>query len=130
MYLGPILNCLKKIIVGQDRAWGKISAPALVELAGPQRSVAGWRVPSAALDACLFATGILCWQRVAAGPTLPARLGSVEFGRLPHPGEACVVETQVLRRDGRYAVFQFTLFGQGGDVLVHVTDYRVVWLGG
>lgn len=130
MYLGPVLNCLKKIIVGADRAWGKISAPALVELAGPQRSVAGWRVPSAALDACLFATGILCWQRVAAGPTLPARLGCVEFGRLPHPGEACVVETRFLRRDGRYAVFQFTLFGQGGDVLVDVTDYRVAWLVG
>jgi hypothetical protein len=129
MYLGPPLQCLRKIRVGQDRAHGKIIAPALIELSGPDRPVDGWLVPSAALDACLFATGWLCWARVQPGATLPVRFGAVELGRLPYPGEECVVETRFLRREERFAVFAFTLLGADRSELIRVQDYYIAWLG-
>lgn len=130
MYLGPPLRCLKRIQVQGNAAVGQISAPALVEIAGPQRNVEGWLIPSAAIDACLFAVGILGWTSVAPGATLPVSFGRVELGRKPQPGEACTVEVHFVRREGKLAVFTFTLFGDDDNVLVHVEDYRIAWLGG
>jgi hypothetical protein len=128
MYLGPPFQCLRKIHVAADFARGQIIAPALIELAGAHRSVEGWIIPSAALDACLYATGILCWTRVTPGATLPVRFGEIRFGRMPYPGEACMVETRFLRREDRFAVFDFTLFGGDSSPLVDVKEYYLAWL--
>lgn len=130
MYLGPPLRCLKRIYVQGNVAVGQISAPALVELAGPHRRVEGWMIPSAAIDACLYAVGILGWTSVAPGATLPVSFGRVELGRKPQPGEGCTVEVNFIRREGKLAVFTFTLFGDDDSVLVHVEDYRIAWIGG
>jgi hypothetical protein len=128
MFLGIPLQCLRKVRVEQETARGQIIAPALIELAGSHRAVEGWIVPSAVIDACLYATGLLCWSRTAPGATLPVKLGALVLGRMPHPGEACVVETRFVRRDGRFAVFEFTLFGDDGAALVQVKDYYVAWI--
>jgi hypothetical protein len=127
-YLGPPLRACKKICLGQGVLWGKIYPPMLQELASRRRSAEGWIVPSAALDACLYAVGLLAWMQVQAGPSLPFRFGRIALGRLPHPGEECVVECKFLRRDGRYADFDFTLFGNNGDAILQVSDYRIVYL--
>jgi hypothetical protein len=127
-YLGPPLRCLRKIHFGEQVAWGQMVAPAMVELAGSHHPVDGWLLPSAALDACLYATGLLAWFGVEPGATLPASIGRLTSGRLPRAGESCLVETRFQRREGRYAWFDFVLFGVNGDVIMDVRDYRIVWL--
>lgn len=127
-YLGPPLRCLRGIRVDGDTAWGKIAAPALIELAGARRSVSGWFVPSAALDACLYATGILAWQSIEPGSALPVEIGRLRLGRLPHPGEACVVRSTIKRQEQRRAWFDFTLVGDNGELILEATDYGVAWL--
>gem|GEM_PF-6084153 len=127
-YLGPSLRCLRKILTRRGVAWGQISAPALVELAGVGRPNEGWILPSAALDACLYATGLLAWWQVAPGVALPAGFGQLRRGRLPMPGEACLVETRLRSHAGREARFNFTLFGSDRQVILDVSDYRVMWL--
>jgi len=67
-------------------------------------------------------------MQVQPGPSLPFRFGKIALGRLPHPGEACLVECKFLRRDGRYADFDFTLFGSSGNVILQVENYRIVYL--
>jgi hypothetical protein len=127
-YLGPPLRGLRRIRTGQGRAWGQIIAPLPVELAGAHRPADGWILPSAALDACLYATGLLAWWQVAPGVALPMGFGSIVLGRLPTPGEECLVETRFKRHESNQAYFDFTLIGENHDVLVDVTNYRIVWL--
>jgi malonyl CoA-acyl carrier protein transacylase/NAD(P)-dependent dehydrogenase (short-subunit alcohol dehydrogenase family) len=127
-YLGPPLRALKQIKLGTQVLWGRIFPPMLQELAGTRRSADGWIVPSAALDACLYAVGLLAWMQIRPGPSLPFSFGRIALGRLPHPGEACVVEVKFLQQQDRYADFEFTLFGTSGDVILQVTDYRIVYL--
>ncbi|MAT73171.1 MAG: hypothetical protein CMJ58_27105 [Planctomycetaceae bacterium] len=129
-YLGPPLRCLRRVHVTEGEAWGRLVAPAAVEITGPLRSVDGWNVPSAALDACLFATGILAWFTIEPGTALPESIGSLSLGRRSRAGEKCLVHTRFKRREDRYAWFDFTLYGVNGDVLADVVDYRVVWLPG
>ncbi len=127
-YVGWPLQRLKKVALVEGGIVGNISAPALVELAGGGRDVIGWRIPSAALDACLFAVGMLAWQQVAAGTALPVRMGQLRLGRLPTPGEACQVHAQLIGSGNDRATFNFTLYGVDESVLVDVVDYEVAWL--
>ncbi len=48
----------------------------------------------------------------------PFSFGRITLGRLPQPGEACLVEARFLRQVDRYADFDFTLFGVTGDVIL------------
>lgn len=127
-YLGPALQRLRKIKIVGQKAWGKIIAPATVELAGPRISGEGWLVPSAAMDACLFTTGLLAWFSIKPGSALPAGIGELVVGRMPAWGEPCLVESTFKLQDGRYAYFDFSLYGNDGSPLLEVTDYRIVWL--
>jgi len=127
-YLGPPLRALRKIRIEAETAWGQIVAASAIELTGPRQSVAGWQVPCAALDACLFATGLLAWVCVEPGTALPASIGELSFYRAPRVGEACLVETKFLRREGHHAWFDFTLRGINGECLFTARDYRIVWL--
>ncbi|MCC7337236.1 MAG: SDR family NAD(P)-dependent oxidoreductase, partial [Pirellulaceae bacterium] len=127
-YVGWPLQRLKRVALVEGGIVGQISAPAMIELAGTGRDVRGWRIPSAALDACLFAVGILAWQQVAPGSALPVRMGQIKLGRMPSPGEACEVHAQLRGCDAATAMFDFTLFGVDGAMLVDVVDYQVAWL--
>ncbi len=138
-FVGWPLQRLKKVALVPGGLVGDISAPALIELAGSGRDVCGWRIPSAALDACLFAVGILAWQQIAPGAALPVRMGQLRLGRLPTPGEACQIHARVTHSaasqstasnpasSGR-ATFNFTLYGVDEQPLVDVVDYEIAWL--
>ncbi len=128
-YVGWPLQRLRKVALLEGGLVGRISAPALIELAGVTRSTAGWAIPSAALDACLFAAGILAWHRVAPGSALPVRMGQLRLGRLPRPGEACFVHVVLNSAERSKASFDFSLFGIDGSMIVDVTDYQVAWIG-
>ncbi len=142
-YVGLPLQRLRGFAFGRDGLVGRITAPALIELAGGGRLVNGWQIPSSALDACLFATGILAWQTIAPGSALPTGFGEIKLGRQPLPGEACEVHIKVREHSFNsgaatsslssqsapgHASFDFTLYGVDQDVLVNVRDYRVAWL--
>ncbi len=127
-HVGWPLQRLRKVALHENGLVGKIAAPALIELAGTKRDLVGWRIPSAAMDACLFATGILAWQRVAAGTALPVRISRLEVGRLPSPGEACQVHVQLLSHSPGRASFDFTLYGVDGETILNAKDYEVAWL--
>ncbi|MEM8734711.1 MAG: SDR family oxidoreductase, partial [Planctomycetota bacterium] len=132
-YVGWSLQKLRRYLLTDGGIIGWISAPAVVELAGNWRDTSGWKVPSAALDSCLFTAGILAWEQVAAGSALPVRMQSLAVGRLPDPGEACEVHVQLLesftRTDGRLgAMFDFTLYGCNEEPLVDVQGYEVSWM--
>ena len=108
---------------------GRIAAPALVELAGNFRDVSGWKVPCAAFDACLYAAGILGWERVGPRPALPVKINRLCWGRLPSPGEACEVHVRVLEHHADGIIYDFTLYGIDGDLLLNASGYEVAWLG-
>ncbi len=127
-HVGWPLQKLRKVALHENGLVGKIAAPALIELAGTKRDLAGWRIPSAAMDACLFATGILAWQRVAPGTALPVSIQKLEVGRLPSPGEACQVHVQLLSHSQTRANFDFTLYGIDGEMILNAKDYEVAWL--
>ena len=127
-YLGPALQGTKEICIRNQVAWARIAAPALVELCGAHRKVADWIVPSAAIDASLYATGLLGWSSVRPGASLPAEIGALRLGRLPHPGERCLLRTELIKSDDASAWFNFRLWGSDGQLIVQVNDYRIVWL--
>ncbi len=128
-YVGWPLQKLRKVALTSEGLLGKISAPALIELAGVTRSTQGWRVPSAALDACLFAVGILAWQRIAPGSALPVRMGQLQLGRLPSPGESLTIHAVMNSSSEGVASFDFSLYGVDGAMILDVADYEVAWLG-
>ncbi len=127
-YVGWPLQKLRKVALTSEGLLGKISAPALIELAGVTRSTQGWRVPSAALDACLFAVGILAWQRIAPGSALPVRMGQLQLGRLPRPGESLTIHAVMKASSEGVASFDFSLYGVDGALILDVADYEVAWL--
>ncbi|MEQ8837294.1 MAG: SDR family NAD(P)-dependent oxidoreductase [Lacipirellulaceae bacterium] len=127
-YLGEPLRGLRSIQIAENQAWGQIASQSIVHLAGPRRSVTGWIVPSAAIDACLYATGLLAWFAIEDGTALPESITRLSLGREPYPGERCLMQSRFKRREDRYAWFDFALTGANGDILVDVEDYRIVWL--
>ncbi len=129
-YVGLPLQRLRGLVLTDAGLVGRITAPALIELAGGSREVRGWQLPSSAVDACLFATGILAWQSIAPGAALPVSFGEISLGRQPHAGEACQVHVRQRAAEvaAGQAAFDFTLYGVDNDVLVNVRDYRIAWL--
>lgn len=127
-YVGLSLQRLRGFTITEKGLVGRIIAPALIELAGGSRPVDGWQLPSSALDACLFATGILAWQKIAPGSALPTRFGKISIGRLPIPGEACEVHVRIESAQDDRAQFHFTLYGVDGSIIVNVANYEVAWL--
>jgi hypothetical protein len=127
-YVGPAFRVLKRIALVEDRAYGVIQAPSLIELAGNKRDVTGWRTPSALLDACLFATGILAWNHVRPGINLPVRFDEIMIHKMAKPGESCWLETRCVGFDDRSARFDFSLWGSDGRLVLEAIGYRTAWV--
>jgi hypothetical protein len=126
IYHGPELQELRRIAVSGDVCWGRIAASAPVQLFGADRAT-GFTVPCATMDACLYAVAVFAWRKFQR-PSLPVRFSQIEFGRLPDPGEPCLVRIECNQEYDRGAVFQFRLTGNNGDLLLQVDGYRVAWL--
>lgn len=127
-FVGPSFQVLKKTALDGDRVFGKILAPILVELAGSHRPAEGWQVPSAVIDACLFATGDLAWNRIRPGISLPVGMKRLNIRMLPEVGESCLLESRWKRSEGKYAWFDFVLWGRGQRVILEAEDYQICWL--
>ena len=127
-HVGPSFQVLKKVQLDQSRAFGRIIAPILVELAGAHRKAEGWQIPSAVLDACLFGTGILAWSHVRAGTSLPVGIEKLAIHALPEVGEVLLLETRWKRTDGRFAWFDFQLTGRNDRCILEALEYQICWL--
>lgn len=126
IYHGPELQELRQIAVTSNFGFGRISASAPVQLFGAERA-RGFTIPCSTMDACLYAVAVYAWKRFQK-PSLPVRFGSIRTGRLPDPGEPCVVRIEFCEAGDRRAVFCFELFGNNGDCLLRVEDYQIAWL--
>ncbi len=120
VFHGPRLRCLHEVSLSKGEGWGRIVAPPMAEIGGARRG--RWRVPAVALDACLVVCGIYA-RRVLAQRQLPQGFGRVRLGRLPKPGEACVVHVELRRHEDQRTYFDFILRGTDDTVILEVADY-------
>lgn len=127
IYHGPDLQCLQSIAVDGNQAVGQISASSTVQLGGGHRPTFGWSVHCAAFDACLYAAAVFAGRRFGR-PSLPVRFERIRFGRLPDPGEPCLVSVQLIEELNEGLVLAFQLVGLNGDLLLDVEGYRIGWL--
>ncbi len=125
LYHGPPLRCLKEFFFQHDGGWGRIVAPTVAELAGP-RSPTGWILPIAVLDACVVACGSYVFTQFERRLEVPHSFGHLHLGRSPQEGESCTIRLFYRGTQERHSQFDFTLFGQNGDVIVQAENYRKV----
>jgi hypothetical protein len=83
-------------------------------------------MPSALLDACFFACGIVLWWKHRGVVAIPDGIERIDFGRLPRAGEKCLVHIQDHGRTGDRALFDFAVFAADGAPLFQVEGYRNV----
>jgi predicted hotdog family 3-hydroxylacyl-ACP dehydratase len=126
IYHGPELQELREIADDGQQIWGRIAASAPVQLFGGARA-RGFSLACSTMDACLYAIGYAAWKRHQR-PSLPVRFDRIEFGRLPDPGEPCLVRIQELNSSDNGAIWNFDLQGHNGDRLLSVSGYRIGWL--
>jgi hypothetical protein len=125
IYHGPPFRCLREFAVEGDEGWGKIVAPKPGELTG-SRLGSRWVIPAALLDACFFSCGVVLWWNLRGVVAIPDGIESIQLGRSPRPGELCLVHITSRGREGKLALFDFTVFGEDGSVVLQVEGYRNV----
>ncbi|MFO1093172.1 MAG: C45 family autoproteolytic acyltransferase/hydrolase [Planctomycetaceae bacterium] len=123
---GPPLRCLKQVRIQDDRLWGRMIAGSGTELCpSPHRTA--WKLPSAVLDACLLACSVLTYVREKA-LHLPSGLDVLRFGDPPANNEPCQVAVQLRETIGSRAVYDFTLYGADGRVILDAQGYQATYL--
>jgi len=127
VYHGPELQCLHSIAMGRNEAFGKISASSPVQLGGGDRPGNGWSVPVATMDACLYAAALLAGKQ-RGRTSLPIKFARILFGRLPDPGEPCLVSIQIVEETQQGMTLAFQLTGWNNDPLLDVSGYEIGWL--
>ena len=57
---------------------------------------------------------------------IPDRIDYLKLGVLPRAGEQCTVHIDDRGRDGNHALFDFTVLGESGSIILQVNGYRNV----
>jgi hypothetical protein len=83
-------------------------------------------LPAALLDACFFASGIALWVMFKGVVAIPNGIREIRLGRLPQDGEKCVVKIVYRGREGQLGLFDLTLYGDDGTVILEVDGYQNV----
>ena len=128
MYHGQPLRVLKQYCCQYDGAFSQIVAPSPAGLAGP-RSSAGWLLPLAVLDGCVYSCGNFVFIQFAGTLEVPHGFDRLDVARLPHENETCTLRLHFRDREGRHSRFDFTLFGQDGGVILAAEGYRTILVG-
>jgi hypothetical protein len=128
VYHGPAFRGVTATAFDQQGGWGRIASLRLEDLVGPARA-AGWMIPSAVLDAALYACGVHLYAHGEGAISLPKAIDQLRLGRKPRTGETCLVwfVCQEITRDS--ACYDFTVVGQDGSLIVAAEGYRKVILG-
>ncbi len=127
MYHGASLRQLRRVAVGDGYAVGQIKIaggePLNSKLTNSGRK-GEWIVPSATLDACLYACGVYVWATMNGAFAVPHSMAELRLGSPPRAGETTRVHVVPIESGERYAVFDFTLFGDDDRVLLAAHRYR------
>ncbi|WP_168566904.1 type I polyketide synthase [Crateriforma spongiae] len=129
VYHGESLQCLRKVMVDteQSKLWGRIASPSPAHLGGEDRPLAGWQIPCAAMDACLYAAAVLAY-RLHDRPSLPVGFDQIALGRLPLAGEPLLIHWSVEQSLQHGLRLQGNLSGQNGDTIARFDGYDIGWL--
>jgi NAD(P)-dependent dehydrogenase (short-subunit alcohol dehydrogenase family) len=125
LYHGAPFRWLKQWAFQYDGGWGQIVAPSLADLAGP-RPAAGWILPPAVLDACLYACGGFVFVQFGGQVEAPHGMERLVWTRQPKEGETCILRFFFRGRDQHYSRYDFTLFGEDQRPLLQATGFRMV----
>ncbi|MFQ5731097.1 MAG: C45 family autoproteolytic acyltransferase/hydrolase [Planctomycetaceae bacterium] len=126
IYHGPIFRYLRQMTVDdRNDGWARLVAPPLDDVPG-RRGGDGWIMPSAVLDGCFFACGAFLWHLFNGVVAIPAGIEAVRLGRLPQAGEECTAHIRFRERVDKHGVFDLTLCGVEGGVILQVQGYRNV----
>lgn len=120
-YHGPSFQGLQAWQSHGEEMWGRIAAPGTAHLLHPSRSAAGWIIPSASLDACLYAVGLLVALKTGGG-SAPKSLKSLSVLKRPNAGEHCLVR---VRADEAFDDMEFQLLSESGELLLSASGYAV-----
>jgi hypothetical protein len=132
VYHGPLLRRLRQMHVEEDKAWGLLEAGRTADLGGRRRPDR-WVVSPAMLDACFMACGVYLWLTRDRAIALPTGIGRLWLGRLPRPGEMCLLRVLLRARPSAQEPFEsvgydFVLYGDDNAVLLQAEDSRCVIL--
>ncbi|MCC9607890.1 SDR family NAD(P)-dependent oxidoreductase [Blastopirellula sp. JC732] len=128
IYHGTPFRCLKALSCDASGGWGHIVAEPLADLTKPER-VEGWRVPSCILDSALYACGCQLYMHSEGAVSLPRKIERLELGRMPSDGENCYVHFVCRDVAEKSALYDLTLFGENGEVILKAYGYQKVILG-
>ncbi|TWT34283.1 type I polyketide synthase [Blastopirellula retiformator] len=128
IYHGTPFRCLKALSCDADGGWGHIVAEPLADLTKPER-VEGWRVPSCILDSALYACGCQLYMHSEGAVSLPRKIERLELGRMPSDGENCYVHFVCREVAEKSALYDLTLVGENGEVILKAYGYQKVILG-
>ncbi len=128
IYHGAAFRCLKQITGEGHVAYGRLLAPDLGELGGTRRGTR-WVLPPALLDACFFASSVYLWYVFKSVVAIPSGIDHIRLGRQQRTGEGCLVEVHFRGRGSEFGIFDFTLFGEDGSMILQVEGYKNVIVG-
>ena len=137
VYHGPPLRTLRQLAADTDTdtdaagrpvGWGRIAAPAAIELFDERRPGSGWSITAAVADGCLYAAAAHVYA-LHGRPSLPVSFDRIQLGRTPDPGEPCLVRVLETKAGKKGSRLSWTLTGLNGDVLMQADDFRVAFLG-
>ncbi|MEX2358457.1 MAG: SDR family NAD(P)-dependent oxidoreductase, partial [Pirellulaceae bacterium] len=127
IYHGLPFRCLKAIACEPKSGWGHIVAQPLSDLTGEAKRE-GWLVPSCVLDSALYACGCHLYLHGAGAVSLPRKIELLELGRPAVDGENCYVHFACREIAEKSALYDLTLLGEDGAVILKATGYEKVIL--
>jgi len=132
VYHGPVLRRLRRIYVERDKAWGLLEAGPPADLGGNRRPDR-WVVAPAMLDACFMVCGVHVWRTRDRAIALPTGVDCLRIGRLPRPGEQCLLQLQLrgeapVKEPLESVGYDFVLHGDDNAVLLRAENSRCVIL--
>jgi hypothetical protein len=123
IYHGPIFRGLRAMALEGEFSWGHAVATP-VEAINGRRLGREWVINPLLLDACLYACGSTLWLKNRGTIALPDGFEQLWFGRLLRPNEKCLIAVRDLGRVGKSNSYDFSAYGEDGDLLLDMAGYR------
>jgi hypothetical protein len=122
LYHGPAFHELRRLVFGESDIWGECTIAADEE-SGADRG--GWLTWPATLDACLYLGGFAFWKWNDRVIGLPKSIDTIRYGRKPRAGEPCLARAWLVRTVENGMTFDFALFGEDREPLLHGAGYEM-----
>ncbi len=123
---GPSLHTLVTLDFQHGGGRGNVLGTAKEDLFAGRDGAA--IVPAAALDGCFFLCGIFGFAMLEKIDSLPYAIGSYRQFRQPRPAEVCAVRFTYRESNEIGPIYDFSLVGDSGDVVLEVKDYQTAQL--